>query len=92
VLVAAGPELDPRLWPRLLEMARQAGMTAILALRPDDASGDPPALGVTDDAPVPAPGARGLIVAYLDEVAAGQPSDRLAGAGSGFESLAAHPF
>ncbi len=37
VLVAAGPELDPRLWPRLLEMARQAGMTAILALRPDGA-------------------------------------------------------
>ena len=26
VLVAAGPELDPQLWPRLLEVARQAGM------------------------------------------------------------------
>ena len=90
VLVAAGPELDPRLWPRLLEMARQAGMTAILALRPDDASGDPPALGVTDDAPAPAPGGRGLIVAYLDEVAAGQPSDRLADAGRpGADDLAA---
>ena len=25
VLVAAGPELDPQLWPRLLEVARQAG-------------------------------------------------------------------
>ena len=41
VLVAAGPELDPQLWQRLLEVARQAGMTAVLALRPDGAHGDP---------------------------------------------------
>ena len=33
VLVAAGPELDPQLWPRLLGAARKAGMTAVLALR-----------------------------------------------------------
>ena len=51
VLVAAGPELDPQLWQRLLEVARQAGMTAVLALRPDGARGDPPALGLTGDAP-----------------------------------------
>ena len=44
VLVAAGPELDPQLWPRLVEVARQAGMTAVLALRPDSAGGVPPAL------------------------------------------------
>ena len=44
VLVAAGPELDPQLWQRLLGVARQAGMTAVLALRPDGAHGDPPAL------------------------------------------------
>ena len=37
VLVAAGPELDPQLWQRLLTVARQAGMTAVLALRPDGA-------------------------------------------------------
>ena len=43
ILIAAGPELDPQLWPRLLEVARQAGMTAVLALRPDGARGDPPA-------------------------------------------------
>ena len=49
VLVAAGPELDPQLWQRLLEVARQAGMTAVLALRPDGARGDPPALGETVD-------------------------------------------
>ena len=49
VLVTAGPELDPQLWQRLLEVARQAGMTAVLALRPDGARGDPPALGETGD-------------------------------------------
>ena len=71
VLVAAGPELDPQLWPRLLEVARQAGMTAILALRPDGAHGVPPAL---DGSGGP------LTVAYLDEMIAGQPADHLAGA------------
>jgi fatty-acyl-CoA synthase len=75
VLVAAGPELDPQLWSRLLEVARQAGMTAVLALRPDDAHGVPPAL----DGSAPADG-RAPIVAYLDEVLAGQPSGHLAGA------------
>ena len=79
VLVAAGPELDPQLWPRLLEVARQAGMTAVLALRPDGAHGVPPAL----DGNAPAdgtPDGRPLTVAYLDEVIAGQPSGHLAGA------------
>ena len=79
VLVAAGPELDPQLWPRLLEVARQAGMTAVLALRPDGAHGVPPAL----DGHAPAggtPDGRPLTVAYLDEVIAGQPSGHLAGA------------
>jgi fatty-acyl-CoA synthase len=74
VLVAAGPELDPQLWHRMLSVARQAGMTAILALRPDDAHGVPPALtgGVPDGS--------GPVVAYLDELIVGQPADRLAGA------------
>jgi len=75
VLVTAGPELDPQLWQRLLEVARQAGMTAVLALRPDGARGDPPALGETVD-----PDGRALVVAYLDEMIAGQPSGHLAGA------------
>ena len=77
VLVAAGPELDPQLWPRLLEVARQAGMTAVLALRPDGAHGAPPALGVSGDGD---PDGRVPVVAYLDEVIAGQPADHLAGA------------
>src|SRR6185437_1532639 len=77
VLVAAGPELDPQLWPRLLEVARQAGMTAVLALRPDGAHGDPPVLGPAGDG---GPDGRPLTVAYLDEVISGQPSGHLAGA------------
>ena len=76
VLVAAGPELDPQLWQRLLGVARQAGMTAVLALRPDGAHSDPPHL-TGDDA---ANGRGPLTVAYLDEVIAGQPSGHLAGA------------
>ena len=79
VLVAAGPELDPQLWQRLLEVARQAGMTAVLALRPDGARGVPPALD-GDAAAGHAPDGRPLTVAYLDEVIAGQPDGRLAGA------------
>jgi len=76
VLVAAGPELDPQLWQRLLEVARLAGMTAVLALRPDGAHGTAPAL----DGNAPADGApdgHPLTVAYLDEVIAGQPSGHL---------------
>ena len=77
VLVAAGPELDPQLWPRLLEVARQAGMTAVLALRPDGAHGVPPVLDPASDG---GPDGRPLTVAYLDEVSAGQPADHLTGA------------
>ena len=77
VLIAAGPELDPQLWQRLLEVARQAGMTAILALRPDGAHGVPPALDTAGD---DGPDGHPLTVAYLDEMIAGQPSGHLAGA------------
>ncbi len=81
VLVAAGPELDQRAWPRLLEVARQAEMTVVLALRPDGAHGAPPVLCLDEDAPTTgAPDGRGLVVAYLDDVIAGQPCDHLAGA------------
>jgi fatty-acyl-CoA synthase len=75
VLVAAGPELNPQLWQRLLGVARQAGMTAVLALRPDGAHGDPPALTAADAA-----NGRGPAVAYLNEVIDGQPAGHLADA------------
>ena len=79
VMVAAGPELDPQAWPRLLEVARQAGMSVVLALRPDGAHGDPPALDEHGDVSANRDGAaRGLVVAYLDDVIAGQPSGHLA--------------
>ena len=81
VLVAAGPELDPQLWQRLLEVARQAGMSAVLALRPDGARGTPPALGPAGDAPADGtPNGHAPVVAYLDELIAGQPDSHLAGA------------
>ncbi len=93
VLVTAGPELDPQLWPRLLEVARRAGMTAVLALRPDGAHGDPPALGLTGGAPaggIPdTQYGRGPLVAYLDDVIAGQPSGHLAAAPPAADDLAA---
>ena len=73
VVVTAGPELNEQLWRRMLPVARQAGVTAILALRPDGAHGDPPAL------PGCGPADSGLTVAYLDDVIAGQPSGHLTG-------------
>jgi fatty-acyl-CoA synthase len=75
VLIAAGPELDAQLWQRLIAVARQAGMTAILALRPDGARGDPPALGTAGGGPA----GHGPLVAYLDDLIARQPAGHLAG-------------
>jgi fatty-acyl-CoA synthase len=81
VLVAAGPELDPHLWQRLLEVARQAGMTAIVALRPDGVHRDRPAPDLAGATPAGCVADnRKLVVAYLDDVIAGQPADHLAGA------------
>jgi fatty-acyl-CoA synthase len=70
VVVAAGPELDQALWQRLLAVCAAVGVRAVLVLRPDAATGDPP----------PLPADPGMIVAYLDDLAAAQPADRLVGA------------
>ena len=55
VLVAAGPELDPQLWRRLLAVARQAGDDRRPRAAARRRHGDPPALGVTGDAPLTVP-------------------------------------
>jgi fatty-acyl-CoA synthase len=67
VLVTAGPEAEPELWQRLTGVAHQAGIRAIVALRPDGATGAAPAL---DKMP-------GMSACYLDELADGQPPDGL---------------
>ncbi len=67
VAVAAGPDVDEQLWQRLLPVCRDAGVHTILVLRPDAAQGTPS----------PLPAEPGMAIAYLDEVTAGQPADRL---------------
>ncbi|KAA2260087.1 acyl-CoA synthetase [Solihabitans fulvus] len=62
LLVAAGPELAPAAWDRAVEVAKLAGIETVLALRPDGATDDPPPLSTG---------------AYLDDLAAEQPGDRL---------------
>jgi fatty-acyl-CoA synthase len=71
VVVTAGPELDEQFWRRILPVARSAGVTAVLAIRPDGAGESAPAL------PVSGLASSALTVAYLDEVIAGQPSGQL---------------
>ena len=79
VLIAAGPELDPQAWPRLLGVARRAEMAVVLALRPDGARGAPPVLSLDEDPKsAGATDGQALVVAYLDDVIAGQPSGHLA--------------
>jgi fatty-acyl-CoA synthase len=73
IVVTAGPELNGQLWRRMLAVAHRAGVTAVLAIRPDGAHGVPPALSTYG---LSGPG---LTVAYLDEVIAGQPSGHLTG-------------
>jgi fatty-acyl-CoA synthase len=83
VLVAAGPELDAQVWRVMLDVARTTGMTAVLALRPDGAEGEPPPL-VPEHAPdapeAGSPADSGVVIAYLEDVVAGHPGDRLVGA------------
>jgi fatty-acyl-CoA synthase len=69
VLIAAGPEADPELWQRLIAVAGQARMRAVIALRPDGAIGVPPDLD----------GEPGLPTMYLEELAYGQPAESLTG-------------
>jgi fatty-acyl-CoA synthase len=67
VLVAAGPELDPAVWETARGLARTLGLAAVAAVRPDGVSEAPPELEGLD----------GVVVAYLDELAAAAPADHL---------------
>jgi fatty-acyl-CoA synthase len=67
VAVAAGPDVDEQLWRRLLPVCRDVGVDTVLVVRTDAAQGTPP----------PLPADPGMVVAYLDDVIAGQPADRL---------------
>ena len=69
ILIAAGPEADPGLWQQLTAVAGQARMRAVIAMRPDGATGIPPALD----------GEPGMTAIYLEELADGQPAGSLAG-------------
>ncbi|HEY2556006.1 MAG TPA: acyl-CoA synthetase [Diaminobutyricibacter sp.] len=68
VIVAAGPEIDPGLWERLLDAAATLGLTALLALRPDGARTAAPKLAHRD----------GVTIAYLEELAATADAESLA--------------
>jgi fatty-acyl-CoA synthase len=57
VIVASGPELEPRLWAHAREIAAQTGARALLALRPTGTPGPAPALEPLE----------GTEVAYLEE-------------------------
>ena len=83
IVVTAGPELNEQLWQRMLQAGSTAGVTAVLAIRPDGADGVPPAL------PTHGQATTGMTVAYLDTVIAGQPSDGLASASPAPGDLAA---
>ena len=60
VLVAAGPELHPEVWQVARGLARDLGLSALLALRPTGSVGSAPALEPLE----------GVEVSYLDDVAA----------------------
>ncbi|GAB3571037.1 acyl-CoA synthetase [Amycolatopsis endophytica] len=80
ILVAAGPELDPEVWHRALALASRLELTAVFALRPTAAQGEPPALA----------DAGNTTVRYLDEVAARQPSGTLLAAPPAGTDIAAY--
>lgn len=51
VLIAAGPEISAPLWGLAVHLGERFGLDAVLALRPDGATGDRPTLGTTAAVP-----------------------------------------
>ncbi len=79
VLIAAGPELEPRIWSQALALAKEVGLDAVLALRPTGAEGPAPQLD----------GIPGVVVDHLSSLASAVPSDRLLAAAPSGDDLAA---
>lgn len=79
VLVAAGPELAPEVWDQARNLALEAGIEALLALRP---TGGSPAMEEL-------PGIDGVRVGHLSTLAAEHPQDRFVGAPPSATDLAA---
>ncbi|MGH3330389.1 MAG: AMP-binding protein, partial [Nocardioidaceae bacterium] len=69
VLVAAGPDLAPEVWDHARNLALEAGVEALLALRPTGGRAAEEELFPID----------GVRVDHLSAVAAGQPHDRFVG-------------
>jgi fatty-acyl-CoA synthase len=67
VLITAGPELAPGAWERARALAGE--LDAVLVLRPTGAAG----------VPDPLPGIEGVLVGYLDDLAAESDPDAFAG-------------
>ncbi|MCU1685245.1 MAG: AMP-binding domain protein [Amycolatopsis sp.] len=67
VLIAAGPNLAPTIWETARTLARELGLAAVLAVRPDGVDAEKPALEPID----------GVVVGWLDDVAAAAEADKL---------------
>ncbi|WP_250005055.1 acyl-CoA synthetase [Actinoplanes sp. M2I2] len=78
VLIAAGPEMHPQLWGLAVRLGEQLGLVAVLALRPDGPRGAPAELE------------GGVRVAYLEDIAAPEPADRLVPPRPGPDDVAAY--
>ncbi|GAA2675677.1 acyl-CoA synthetase [Actinoplanes palleronii] len=79
VLIAAGPEVHPRVWNLATVLGERLGLKAVLALRPDGARGPGPSLGE-----------KAVPVAYLEEWAAVESADQLVALPPGPDDLAAY--
>ena len=79
VLVAAGPDLAPEVWDHARHLAREAGIEALLALRPTRGSEAEAELAQVD----------GVRVGHLSTLAAEQPHDRFVGEPPSATDLAA---
>ncbi|WP_201265295.1 acyl-CoA synthetase [Rhodococcus sp. P1Y] len=77
VVIAAGPELDGTVWSTACEIAADGNVTALFALRPTGASGEPPSLDRID----------GVHIAYLADSV--EPGRQFTGGAAAVDDIAA---